>query len=112
MFIKLIYSYLLCIKGDELLEPTKIYVKGVIPVLRTNLVKAFAHITGGGLTENIPRVLPKNMGVVLDATTWKIQPIFSWLAAVGEKLFKVYRKLRCFYSIYTFFSKFFFFRWN
>ncbi|XP_029033878.1 trifunctional purine biosynthetic protein adenosine-3 isoform X2 [Osmia bicornis bicornis] len=69
--------------GDELLEPTKIYVKGVIPVLRTNLVKAFAHITGGGLTENIPRVLPKNMGVVLDATTWKIQQIFGWLAAVG-----------------------------
>nr|XP_012136821.1 PREDICTED: trifunctional purine biosynthetic protein adenosine-3 isoform X1 [Megachile rotundata] len=69
--------------GDELLEPTKVYVKGVIPVLRTNLVKAFAHITGGGLTENIPRVLPENMGVVLDATTWEIQPIFGWLAAVG-----------------------------
>ncbi|KOC60561.1 Trifunctional purine biosynthetic protein adenosine-3 [Habropoda laboriosa] len=70
--------------GDELLEPTKIYVKAVIPALRTNLVKAFAHITGGGFTENIPRVLPKDMGVVLDATLWKIQPIFAWLAAVGE----------------------------
>ncbi|XP_017886030.1 trifunctional purine biosynthetic protein adenosine-3 [Ceratina calcarata] len=70
--------------GDELLEPTKIYVKAVISALRTNLVKAFAHITGGGLTENIPRILPKNMGVALDATTWKIQPIFSWLAATGE----------------------------
>ncbi|XP_053987670.1 trifunctional purine biosynthetic protein adenosine-3 [Hylaeus volcanicus] len=69
--------------GDELLEPTKIYVKGVIPALQTNLIKAFAHITGGGLTENVPRVLPKNMGVTLDATKWKIQPIFSWLAVIG-----------------------------
>ncbi|XP_076755875.1 trifunctional purine biosynthetic protein adenosine-3 Gart [Xylocopa sonorina] len=69
--------------GEELLEPTKIYVKGVIPALRTNLVKAFAHITGGGLTENIPRVLTNNMGVELDATMWNIQPIFGWLAAVG-----------------------------
>ncbi|XP_033333962.2 trifunctional purine biosynthetic protein adenosine-3 Gart [Megalopta genalis] len=70
--------------GEELLEPTKIYVKGVIAALQTNLVKAFAHITGGGLTENIPRVLPKNMGVLLDANKWKIQSIFSWLAAFGE----------------------------
>ncbi|XP_076627675.1 trifunctional purine biosynthetic protein adenosine-3 Gart [Colletes latitarsis] len=69
--------------GNELLKPTKIYVKGVIPALQTNLVKAFAHITGGGLTENIPRVLPRNMGVTLDATKWKIQPVFGWLAAIG-----------------------------
>ena len=69
--------------GEELLEPTKIYVKGVIPALRTNLVKAFAHVTGGGLTENIPRVLPENMGVVLDASAWNVQPIFGWLAAIG-----------------------------
>ncbi|XP_078040995.1 trifunctional purine biosynthetic protein adenosine-3 Gart isoform X2 [Augochlora pura] len=70
--------------GEELLEPTKIYVKGVIAAMQTNLVKAFAHITGGGLTENIPRVLPKQMGVVLDANKWKIESVFSWLAAIGE----------------------------
>lgn len=80
-----VYLHLLFFKGEELLEPTKIYVKGVIPVLRTNLVKAFAHITGGGLTENIPRILPKDMGAVLDAKTWIIQPIFAWLATVGKK---------------------------
>jgi phosphoribosylaminoimidazole (AIR) synthetase len=66
------------------LEPTKIYVKSVIPILRTDLVKGFAHITGGGLTENIPRILPENLGVTLDATMWNILPIFGWLAAVGE----------------------------
>ncbi|PBC27697.1 Trifunctional purine biosynthetic protein adenosine-3 [Apis cerana cerana] len=69
--------------GDELLEPTKIYVKEVISALRTNFIKAFAHITGGGITENIPRILPKDMGVILDAKKWKIQPIFAWLATVG-----------------------------
>ncbi|KAG7209007.1 hypothetical protein KM043_015174 [Ampulex compressa] len=70
--------------GDELLEPTKIYVKGVLPALRTNLVKAFAHITGGGLTENIPRVLPKDASAVLDANKWTIQPVFGWLATIGN----------------------------
>ncbi|RLU23504.1 hypothetical protein DMN91_003709 [Ooceraea biroi] len=69
--------------GEELLEPTKIYVRSVVPALRTNLAKGFAHITGGGLTENIPRILPENLGVTLDATTWNILPIFAWLAAVG-----------------------------
>lgn len=77
---------MLHVKGDELLEPTRIYVKGVIPALRTNLVKAFAHITGGGLAENIPRVLPEGLGVVLDAEMWRIQPIFSWLAAAGKNV--------------------------
>lgn len=69
--------------GDELLEPTKIYSKSVIPALRSNLVKAFAHITGGGLTENIPRILPDGTGVVLDATKWNILPVFGWLAITG-----------------------------
>ncbi|EFN86331.1 trifunctional purine biosynthetic protein adenosine-3 [Harpegnathos saltator] len=69
--------------GEELLEPTKIYVKSVISALRTNLVKGFAHITGGGLTENVPRILPENLGVTLDATKWNVLPIFSWLATTG-----------------------------
>lgn len=69
--------------GEELLEPTKIYTKGVIPALRSNLVKGFAHITGGGLTENIPRVLPDCTGVTIDASTWDILPVFGWLATVG-----------------------------
>lgn len=66
------------------MEPTKIYARSVIPALRTNIVKGFAHITGGGLLENIPRILPSNLGVTLDATKWNILPIFGWLAAIGK----------------------------
>ncbi|XP_071562131.1 trifunctional purine biosynthetic protein adenosine-3 [Temnothorax nylanderi] len=69
--------------GEELLEPTRIYVKSVIPALRTNMVKGFAHITGGGLMENIPRILTNHLGVTLDAKKWNILPIFGWLAAIG-----------------------------
>ncbi|CAG9856449.1 unnamed protein product [Phyllotreta striolata] len=69
--------------GQELLTPTKIYVKSVIPAVRTGKVKAFAHITGGGLTENIPRILPDGVAVVLDAAKWSIPPVFPWLATAG-----------------------------
>lgn len=65
------------------MTPTKIYVKAAIPAIKTGKVKAFAHITGGGLTENIPRILPKNLAVELDAKNWKIPSVFPWLAAVG-----------------------------
>ncbi|KAL3273731.1 hypothetical protein HHI36_015160 [Cryptolaemus montrouzieri] len=69
--------------GEELLTPTKIYVKAVVPVLQTGKVEAFAHITGGGLLENIPRVLPSNLGVKLNAKNWEIPRVFAWLAAMG-----------------------------
>lgn len=65
------------------MTPTEIYVERVLPSLRNDYVKALAHITGGGLMENIPRILPKNMKVSLDATKWKIQPVFGWIAATG-----------------------------
>ncbi|XP_037688087.1 trifunctional purine biosynthetic protein adenosine-3 isoform X1 [Choloepus didactylus] len=70
--------------GDLLLTPTRIYSQTLLPVLRSGHVNAFAHITGGGLLENIPRVLPQKFGVDLDAQTWRIPRIFSWLQQEGH----------------------------
>jgi phosphoribosylformylglycinamidine cyclo-ligase len=68
--------------GRALLEPTIIYVKPVLALRRELRVKALAHITGGGLLENVPRTLPDGLGVRLRAG-WPIPPIFGWLAAEG-----------------------------
>ncbi|XP_075149469.1 trifunctional purine biosynthetic protein adenosine-3 Gart [Haematobia irritans] len=70
--------------GEELLRPTRIYVKALIPLIEQGLVKAMAHITGGGLTENIPRVLRKDLAVQLNADNFNIPPIFAWLAKEGN----------------------------
>ena len=69
--------------GEALLTPTRIYVKSCLAAIKVGGVKAFAHITGGGLIENIPRVLPDGIGVSLDASTWAIPPVFPWLADIG-----------------------------
>ena len=69
--------------GEALLAPTRIYVKSCLKAIKVGGVKAFAHITGGGLIENIPRVLPDGIGVALDASTWTIPPVFPWLADIG-----------------------------
>ncbi|KXJ75023.1 hypothetical protein RP20_CCG012488 [Aedes albopictus] len=70
--------------GMELLKPTTLYIKSVLPVLRKGQVKALAHITGGGLVENIPRVLSADLAVEIDANNFKILPVFGWLAANGN----------------------------
>lgn len=70
--------------GEALLEPTRIYVKPALKAVRTGHVKAMAHITGGGLLENIPRVLPDGMGVWLSVPGWQVLPVFTWLAKAGN----------------------------
>lgn len=70
--------------GAALLTPTRIYVKPLLAAVRAGLVHAMAHITGGGLLENIPRVLPDGLGVDLDATGWELPPVFGWLKRVGN----------------------------
>lgn len=70
--------------GTALLAPTRIYVRQCLELARAGIAKGFAHITGGGLTENIPRVLPDGLGVHLDASRWTFPPVFSWLAEVGD----------------------------
>ena len=69
--------------GEALLIPTKIYVKSCLRLHKAGLTKAFAHITGGGLIENIPRVLPDGMAADLDPTAWPVPPVFSWLMTEG-----------------------------
>ncbi|KAI2668818.1 Trifunctional purine biosynthetic protein adenosine-3 [Labeo rohita] len=69
--------------GEVLLTPTKIYSRLLQPILRSGAVKAYAHITGGGLLENIPRVLPSELAVELDASRWRIPAVFSWLQQEG-----------------------------
>jgi phosphoribosylformylglycinamidine cyclo-ligase len=70
--------------GEALLTPTRIYVNPVLTTLRDNGIRGLAHITGGGLIENVPRIIPDRMRVVLDARTWPLPPVFGWLKAAGS----------------------------
>ncbi|KAI7864768.1 phosphoribosylglycinamide synthetase [Spinellus fusiger] len=70
--------------GEALLTPTRIYVKQLLPVVRNELVKAMAHITGGGFLDNIPRVMPEHLAVVIDAASYELPPIFKWLKQAGD----------------------------
>lgn len=70
--------------GEELLTPTKIYVKTCLAAIKEGSVKALAHITGGGFTENIPRVLPENLAAQVDCGAWEVPKIFTWLADIGN----------------------------
>ena len=70
--------------GEEFLTPTRIYVPTVLPLIKSDLVKASAHITGGGLLDNIPRILPNHLAVEIDAKTFNIPPHFAWLAKTGH----------------------------
>ena len=70
--------------GDALLTPTRIYVKSCLKALReTEAVKGFAHITGGGFVDNIPRVLPKGLGARINLAHVPVLPVFKWLSAAG-----------------------------
>ena len=69
---------------DTLLNPTRIYVSACLNVIGNGKIKALAHITGGGLLENIPRVLPSTCGVEIDGKSWNAPPVFNWLQKSGN----------------------------
>ncbi len=70
--------------GEELLAPTKIYVKSTLAAIKAGYVKALSHITGGGFLENIPRVMPKDTLAEVDSGTWELPLIFEWLQQEGN----------------------------
>lgn len=80
--------------AEALLAPTRIYVKPLLAAHRAGLVKAAAHITGGGLPGNLPRVLPAGLVAALDARAWTAPPVFAWLARAGgiapEEMLRVF----------------------
>ncbi len=70
--------------ADTVLAPTRIYVKPMLGLIERDLVKGIAHITGGGLVENVPRVLPAGVQAVLDRDAWVMPPLFDWLQREGS----------------------------
>ncbi|MFO7294404.1 MAG: phosphoribosylformylglycinamidine cyclo-ligase [Caldicoprobacter sp.] len=78
------YDALGCTVGEELLKPTRIYVKGVLGVLKRFKVKGIAHITGGGFIENVPRILPEGLVAQIQLGSWPVLPIFELIKRWGD----------------------------
>ncbi len=82
--------------GEVLLEPTRIYVKPLLDIMNKVSIHALSHITGGGLTENLPRVLPNNINAHIDSSLWKRASIFNWLQKKGNITHEeMYRTFNC-----------------
>jgi phosphoribosylformylglycinamidine cyclo-ligase len=82
--------------ADWLMTPTRIYVHSILRLIRAADVRAIAHITGGGLTENLPRVLPPGSTAVIDTNSWKPGPLFDWLQKNGNvDRMEMYRTFNC-----------------
>ncbi|MCS5591369.1 MAG: phosphoribosylformylglycinamidine cyclo-ligase [Gammaproteobacteria bacterium] len=81
---------------NALIEPTKIYVESILSLIENHAVHAISHITGGGLLENIPRVLPERLAAKLDESSWQMPEIFQWLQKQGNiESSEMYRVLNC-----------------
>lgn len=82
--------------GDALLAPTRIYVKSIHALLEQIDIHAMSHITGGGLTENLPRVMPENTRAQIDASSWEFSAVFKWLQQQGNIAdLEMYRTFNC-----------------
>jgi len=82
--------------GEVMLEPTRIYVKPVLKLIRNIAVKGLAHITGGGLVENVPRMLPAGLAARIERAAWRLPPLFEWLREQGGiEDAELYRVFNC-----------------
>merc|ERR1719326_2218022 len=81
--------------GADLLTPTRIYIRSVLPLMKAGKVKAAAHITGGGLLENLPRSLPAECAAKLDPTTWELPPSIRWAISRGVLPEEALRTFNC-----------------
>ncbi|MCR6544736.1 phosphoribosylformylglycinamidine cyclo-ligase [Dehalobacterium formicoaceticum] len=83
-----------CTLGEAMLKPTRIYVQDMLPLIAKYEIKGMAHITGGGLTENLPRVFPEGVQADIDLTTWETPPVFRLIQKLGqvteEEMFRVF----------------------
>lgn len=70
--------------GEALLTPTRLYVKTLLPAIRTGRIKALSHITGGGFVDNLPRVFPTGLGCTIDLARWTLPPVFKFLMQHGN----------------------------
>ncbi len=77
------YPILGCLLGEELLKPTKIYVPLILPLLKEYHIKGIAHITGGGIELNLPRILPRGISAVVEKKRWRVPPVFSMIRETG-----------------------------
>jgi phosphoribosylformylglycinamidine cyclo-ligase len=81
---------------ERVMAPTQIYVKPILALLKQVVIKGMAHITGGGLVENIPRVLPENVQAVIHRESWQMPALFEWLASAGKvDAQEMYRVFNC-----------------
>jgi phosphoribosylformylglycinamidine cyclo-ligase len=81
---------------DVVMTPTKLYVKSILALLEALPVKGMAHITGGGITENIPRVLPVGLTAEISSNSWELPPLFKWLKAQGNITdLEMYKTFNC-----------------
>jgi phosphoribosylformylglycinamidine cyclo-ligase len=82
--------------GDRLMAPTRIYVKALLKLMSALPVHGLSHITGGGLVDNIPRVIPDGLEVILERTAWRREPVFEWLQNAGRVADQeMYRVFNC-----------------
>jgi phosphoribosylformylglycinamidine cyclo-ligase len=82
--------------GEALLAPTRLYVKSALEAMRAGGVKGFAHITGGGITDNLPRALPEGLDADVDLSTWTLPPLFAWMAkSAGIEEREMLRTFNC-----------------